>query len=95
LPSVAADSWSSVDTGVAEAAARRTGDQRERRLGRLDALALGNRSSVADDLRQPRAREHERLAARPDRGQHLLQLGRAEDEDEVGRRLLDQLQAAR
>ena len=77
---------------VAEAAARRAGDQRERRLGRLDPLAFGDALQVADDLRQPRPREDERLAARADGRQHLLQLGRAEDEDEVGRRLLDQLQ---
>ena len=39
-----------------------------------------------------RPREHERLAARADGRQDLCEVGRAEDEDEVGRRLLDQLQ---
>ena len=45
-----------------------------------------------DELGEPRPREDERLAARAHRRQHLRELGRAEDEDEVGRGLLDQLQ---
>ena len=77
---------------VAEAAAGRAGDQREGCLRSLDALTLGDALQVAHDLGQPRARENECLAARADRREHLLELGRAEDEDEMGRRLLDQLQ---
>ena len=77
---------------VAEAAAGGAGDERERCLGHLDALTFGDGLEVAHDLGEPRSRQHERLAARADGREHLLQLGRAEDEDEVGRRLLDQLQ---
>jgi hypothetical protein len=36
--------------------------------------------------------EDERLAARANRRQHLGEIGRTEDEDEVRRRLFDQLQ---
>ena len=77
---------------VAEAPTRRARDERERGLRRLDPLALGDALQVADDLGQARTREHERLAARANGAHHLLELGRAEDEDEVRRRLLDQLQ---
>ena len=45
-----------------------------------------------DELLEPRPLEDERLAARPDGRDHLLELGRAEDEDEVGRGLLDELE---
>ena len=45
-----------------------------------------------DEILQPRPLEDERLAARAHRRQHLREVGRAEDEDEVRRRLLDQLQ---
>ena len=53
---------------------------------------VGDAPQERHDVRQPGALEDERLAARAHRREHLLQLGRAEDEDEVGRRLLDQLQ---
>ena len=77
---------------VAERAARAARDQRQRRVGSLDLLGVGDPAQHADELRQPRPREGEGLAARADGLQHLRQVGRAEDEDEVGRRLLDQLQ---
>ena len=91
-PSVAAASWSSVDT-----ASRKL----PRALRATSASAASGASifsasaTVPQELRQlgqPRPREHERLAARADGREHLRELGRAEDEDEVGRRLLDQLE---
>ena len=59
---------------------------------RLDPLAVRDPAQERDQLRQPRPLEDERLAARAHGREHLLQLGRAEDEDEVGRRLLDELE---
>jgi hypothetical protein len=78
--------------GVAVTSARRAGDERERRLRGLDAFAVGHAPEESHELGKPRPREDEGLAARPDRRKHLRQVRRAEDEDEVGRRLLDQLQ---
>ena len=78
--------------GVAERAARAAGDQCERLVGRLDPLAVGDAAQQSDELGQARAREDEGLAARAHRVEHLVQVGGAEDEDEVRRRLLDQLQ---
>ena len=78
--------------GVAERAARAARDQRERRVGRLDLLGVGDPPQHPDELGQPRPGEDEGLAARAHGLQHLREVGRAEDEDEVGRRLLDQLQ---
>ena len=77
---------------VAERAARAARDQRERGIGGLDPLAVADATEEGDELLQPRTLEDERLAARAHRLQHLGQIGGAEDEDEVGRRLLDQLQ---
>jgi hypothetical protein len=39
---------------VSEAAARRTGDQRERRVRRLEALAVGDRAQQPHEVGQPR-----------------------------------------
>ena len=78
--------------GVAERPARAARDERECLIGNLDSLAVGDAAQQAHELRQPRPREDERLAARAHRRQHLRQVGGAEDEDEVGRWLLDQLQ---
>ena len=78
--------------GVAERAVRAARDQRERRVGRVDLLALADAPQHGDELLQARPLEDERLAARADGRQHAREVGRAEDEDEVGRRLLDQLQ---
>ena len=77
---------------VAVGAAGRARDQRQRSVGRLDPLAVCDASQNLHELRQPRPREDERLAARADGREHLPEVGRAEDEDEVWRRLLDQLQ---
>ena len=78
--------------GIAERAARTTRDQCQRCVGRLDLLGIGDPPQHADELRQSRTGEDERLAARPDGLKDLGEVGRAEDEDEVGRRFLDQLQ---
>ena len=77
---------------VAEASARAAGDQRERGVRGLDLLPVRNQAQELRQLGQPWPREEEGLAARPHRAEHLVQLGRAEDEDEMRRRLLDQLQ---
>ena len=77
---------------VAERAARRARDERERLRRRVDALALGDARHHGDEILQARPLEDERLAARAHGRQHLRQVGRAEDEDEMRRRLLDQLQ---
>ena len=77
---------------VAEGSAGTAGDHRERGVGRVDLLAVADASQRGDQLAQPRALEHERLAARAHREQHLRDVGGAEDEDEVGRGLLDELQ---
>ena len=78
--------------GIAVSPASAPRNQRESGVRRLDLLSVGDPAQLLDELRQPRPREDERLAARPDRRQHLREVGGAEDEDEVGRRLLDQLQ---
>ena len=78
--------------GVAVRAARRARDQRERLVGHVDLLGVRDPPELAHEIGQPRPREDEGLAARADGRQHLREVGRAEDEDEVGRGLLDQLQ---
>ena len=78
--------------GVAEASAGAPRYERERRVGRVDLLGVGDLAQELRQLGQPRPREHERLAARADGREHLREVGGAEDEDEVGRRLLDQLE---
>ena len=77
---------------VAIRASSASRDQCERGVGRLDALGVGDAPQLPDQVREPRAREDERLTPRPDGREHLRDVGGAEDEDEVGRRLLDQLQ---
>ena len=78
--------------GVAEGAAAAARDQGEGRIGHLHPLAVGDPTQLPHEVGQPRPLEDERLAARPHCRRHLLQLGRAEDEEQVGRGLLDQLQ---
>ncbi len=77
---------------VAEAPARAPGDERERCVRSLDPLAVGDRAQELRQLGEARPREEEGLTARANRREHLPEVGRAEDEDEVGRGLLDQLQ---
>ena len=77
---------------VAVRAASAAGDERERLVGRVDSLGVRNLAQHLDEVLQARPLEDERLAARANGRQHLREVGRAEDEDEVRRRLLDQLQ---
>ena len=78
--------------GVAVRAAAAARDERERLVGRVDRLGVGDLAQHLDEVLQARPLEDERLAARAHGRQHLREVGRAEDEDEVRRRLLDQLQ---
>jgi hypothetical protein len=48
--------------GVAVGAAGAAGDQRERLVGDVDLLAVGDTAQVADELREARPLEDERLA---------------------------------
>ena len=91
-PSVAAASWSSVETASRKLPRALRAIEREGGVGRLDLLAVGDLAEQLRELGQPRAGEEEGLAARAHGPEHLVELGRAEDEDEVRRRLLDQLQ---
>ena len=64
LPSVAADSWSKRRDRVAERSAGAPCDEREGRVGCVDAFALADVAQDGDDLLQPGPLEDERLAAR-------------------------------
>ena len=77
---------------VAERPACPARDQRERRVGGVDALPVADAAEHRDDLLEARPLEDERLAARSHGRDDLRELRRAEDEDEVRRRLLDQLE---
>ena len=77
---------------VAEAAAGAAGDERQGGIGRLDALAVGDDAKHSRQLTESWTLEAEGLTARADGREHLREIRRAEDEDEVRRRLLDQLQ---
>ena len=68
---------------VAEAAPGAPGDEGQGGVGRLDTLAVRDEAKDARQLTEPRPLETKRLAARADGRQHLGQVGRAEDEDEV------------
>ena len=85
-------SWSSVETRVAVGAATAARDERERLVGRVDPLGVRDLPQHLDEILQARPLEDERLAARTHGRQHLREVGRAEDEDEVRRGLLDELQ---
>ena len=77
---------------VAVGAATAARDEREGLVGRVDSLGVGDLAQHLDEILQARPLEDERLAARTHGRQHLREVGGAEDEDEVRRRLLDQLQ---
>ena len=85
-------SWSSTREGVAGGPAAGPHDQRQR--GRLDrdALLLAELGEVG--RQQPRRDQPERVVVGPraDRADDLLGLGRGEDELDVLRRLLDELE---
>ena len=89
---VAEASWSSVETASRYAPRAAAGDERERLVGRVDPLGVRDLAQHLDEILQARPLEDERLAARADGRQHLREVGGAEDEDEMRRRLLDQLQ---
>ena len=77
---------------VAERASGGPCDERESRVLCLDALTLGDAAQECHDLGQSRTLEDERLAARAHGGDHADEIRRAEDKQQVGRRLLDQLE---
>ena len=78
--------------GVAEAAGSRTGDHRHGAVVDLDRLSAGDPDQHLGDLLERGALEVEALAAVGDRRHHLVRLGGGEDEDRVGRRLLERLE---
>ncbi len=77
---------------VAGRAGARTHHQRQRRRVDRDALLLAQLGEVRRE--QPRRDQPERVVvgARPDRRDHLVGLGGREDEAQVRRRLLDELE---
>ena len=77
---------------VAKRAAGGPCDERESRILCLDALALCDAAQECHDLGQSRTLEDERLAARAHGGDHADEIRRAEHEQQVWWRLLDQLE---
>ncbi len=77
---------------VADAALGEAGDQLGRLAGEFEAFFPGDVRDLVGQLRRFDAAEVVALAAREDRRGDLLQLGRGEDEDQMLRRLLDDLQ---
>ena len=78
--------------GVARGPGAGADDERQR--GGLDGHALELAELGEVRRQQPRRDQPERVVvgARPDGGDHLVRLGRGEDEPQVRRRLLDQLE---
>ena len=70
------------------------GPDHERQHGRLDRDPLGRADRGQQPAHHARRDQPERVVVRPrpDRGQHLVRLGRREHEDEELRRLLDELE---
>ena len=77
---------------VADAALGQAGDQLGRLAGKFKVFFPGDVRDVVGQLRRLDAAEVVALAAREDRRGDLLQLGRGEDEDQMLRRFLDDLQ---
>ena len=77
---------------VADSALGQPCDQLGRVAAQLKALLRSNMRNVVGQLGRLDAAEIMALAARKDRGGHLLQLGRGEDEDQMLGRLFDDLQ---
>jgi hypothetical protein len=78
--------------GVAEAPGRVAGEEGDGRRRDDDALGLGRPAQDGGDLVGRRPLEVEAVAAVDHRGQDLLGLGGGEDEDGVGRGLLERLE---
>ena len=78
--------------GVAHATVGKAGDEGQRVVIGLGALGLDDPSQLADDRRLRQAAEVVALGAADDRGRHLVGIGRGQDEDDVVRRLLDELE---
>src|SRR5436309_14514853 len=77
---------------VAEAAGRGARDHRERGIGDLDVLLLGDTLQDALDLLEGWAVEVESVAAVHDCGRDLVRLGGGKDEHDVRGRLLERLE---
>ena len=77
---------------VAHGAVAAAGDEHERVVVGRDALLGADHLELLDDLRDGDAAEVEALRAREDRREHLVRLGRREDEQGVLGRLLERLQ---
>ena len=77
---------------VAHAALRPARDGEERIFVRMDRLLAADVLEPVDNLVRLDAAEVEALAARDDRREHLVALGRCEDELHIGRRLLQRLE---
>ena len=78
--------------GVAHGAGGLAGDQGQRIVLDLDLLAFCHLFQAGDDIRHRDAPELVALAAREHRGGYLVDFGGRQDEDGVGRRLLQRLQ---
>ena len=77
---------------VAHRAVGGAGDQAERRGLDRDPFRLGDPAIMRDQQLHRHAAQREALAARQHRHRHLVDLGRREDEFDVGRRLFERLQ---
>ena len=77
---------------VAHSARRVARDERQRGVGDVEALAVGDDAQAAGDVVDADAAEVEALAARLDGLGHLVRMRRGEHEDDVARRLLERLE---
>jgi hypothetical protein len=91
-PSVAAESWSSVETASRNEPRAPRAISDSAWSGTSMPSPSATRPQQLHELGETWPLEDERLTARANRRQHLREIGRAEDEDEVRRRLFDQLQ---
>src|SRR5207248_3560549 len=77
---------------VAHAALAATGEDLQRLILRVDFFGFADLTKTPNQLVDGDFSQREFLYAREDRRRHLLHLGGGEHEDDVRRRLLDQLQ---
>ena len=94
LVDLAGDAGAGVQDGqrVPQSAVGQPGDQPRRPLGEGEALSPGHLGHPPGDVLRADAGEVVPLAAGTDGGRHLLDLGGGQDENDVGRRLLQGLQ---